>query len=496
LADVQIQFNTIPSSFRIPGVGIETSTVNANTYIVNPRTLIIGQMTSNGTATPNVPFLTTSVSQVQAAAGYGSMASYMYANYQNVDSIGEVWVLPVADANSAVAATMTVSFTGNATQASTLNLYVCGDNQQVGVNMNDTPAIIANNVAVAINTGSPLPVVANASSGVLTITARNKGIAAGDIDVRLNFLGSAAGEVTPPGITLAIANGVSGTADPDLAGALANLGTKTFDYVCTAYSGPTQVVELQNMFSDSNGRWSYLSQLYGGAFNAYRGTVGALQTYGSGVDNQHISTLGFYDCPQPAYVVASLYAATCANSLRVDPGVPLQYLVIQGMMAPPPQSRFSITSRNTMLYTGISTFTVNDANECVLERAVTNYQYDPGTGEPSNAYLNVETLYCLTAYYRNFIQDMLTKFGRKKLVADGTTIPAGQPNFVSSQTIKNEVILNYRSQATTGLVTSPDVFAQNVAAQNQGNGRVAVYLPIILCNQLRRIDATCAFQLS
>lgn len=473
-------------------MGAEIDNTLANTATINQRSLIVAQMLSGGTATPNFPFLASGSAAVAAACGVGSMASYMHDYYRKIDSLGELWILPVSDNAGGAAATMTVTVSGTATSAGTLNLYVIGDNQTVGVAVGDTASVIAANIVSAINLGAPLPVTASASAGVVTITARHKGAAAGDIDVRLNYRGPTSGEVTPTGITVAIAAGTVGATDPVLDTALANLGgQQPYDFIISAYAGSAQVLSLQNLFSDTNGRWSYLSELFGGAFNASKAaSLGALQTYGTSNNNQHISTIGVVDVPEPAYIWATGYGAVCASSLRVDPAMPLQYIALP-MLPPPVSSRLSQSSRNTLLYSGISTFFVNNANQVVLERSISTYQTNLA-GVADNSYLDTETLFTLAYVVRDLRQDLISKFARKKLVADGTNVPYGS-NFVTSQTILREAIAHYRRMSSLGYTQSPDVYAKTAAAENQGNGRVALALPIMVANQLRRIDLAIAF---
>ena len=68
--------------------------------------------------------------------------------------------------------------------------------------------------------------------------------------------------------------------------------------------------------------------------------------------------MGFNDSPSPSYIWAADLAGTAAVSLRADPARPLQTLALSTVLAPPLHSRFDLSDRNTLLWDGVSTFTV------------------------------------------------------------------------------------------------------------------------------------------
>jgi phage tail sheath gpL-like len=490
---------SIPSNLRNPGVYIENDNSNANTSTPNPRTNIVAQMLSTGNAVANIAFLATSQTQVSTMTGAGSLASYVYNHYSTYDNFAETWITPVVDNPGGSKASMVVTINGTATQAGTLNLYVLGDNQQILVNSGDTSNTVATNLAIGINAGNsvgqPLPVTANVTANsVVTITSRHNGTfqGAGDIPVYYNYRGAAANEFAVPGIGVTITAGVAGTGDPILDTALMNLGTQQYDTFLSPYSGTTQLLSFQNFFSDTSGRWSWSgNQLDGAVWTATRNTGAGLQSYGTGNNSQHVNTLGFYDTPEPAYIWAADFVATVAPSLRSNPATPLQNMQMN-VLPPPPQSRFSPALNNTLLYSGISTFETRQDNTVWLKRCVTNYQTNAG-GAPDNSYLDSETPYQLMFAERFIAQDMETKFARCILVADGSNIPYGS-NLVTSQIVLAEAIADYRKLCDLQMMQNPDVFAKAASAENQGNGTVALYLPLDLANQLRIIKIVVAFQ--
>jgi len=101
-----LAFKYFPAAnWRPSGVNVEFDASQANTATQNQRALLIGQMLSSGSATPNVPVMAYSQAQVNALCGANSMLSLLYAAYRKQDAFGEVWIGPLADNSGGAAAT-------------------------------------------------------------------------------------------------------------------------------------------------------------------------------------------------------------------------------------------------------------------------------------------------------------------------------------------------------------------------------------------------------
>ncbi len=70
--------------------------------------------------------------------------------------------------------------------------------------------------------------------------------------------------------------------------------------------------------------------------------------------------------PEPIWIHAADYCANSAASLRDDPNLPLQNIVL-GTKAAPVSDRVTRSLRNTLLYDGISTKTINDSDQNAYE---------------------------------------------------------------------------------------------------------------------------------
>ena len=488
-----INFTFYPDSNRVPGVYVEMDPSQANTARTFQRSLIVGQITSTGTAAPMVPIEVESLAQVQRACGRGSMLGQMAQAYLTADNFGDLWLLPFVDNAAGTAATGSIAFTGPATAAGTLSLYIGGMLVQAAVNANDTASVIGTSVRNAIIANPDLAVVAAGTASTVALTAVNKGAAGNDIDIRLNYRGNAGSEFTPPGVTTTITPMAGGASNPLIAAGLANLSDQTYDFIITPYVDSANLDALGTFLNDSTGRWSWEQMLYGGGFAAFRGTLGSCTAFGNTRNDQHMSVMAFNDSPDPSWVWASQVGAYCAASLRVDPGLPLQYIGTT-LKAPPVQSRWDIGERNTLLYDGMSTTRVNDAGQVIIERMATTYQKNTA-GATDDSYLDVETMYGLMFVARDLANYLLTRYSRKKLVSDTTQILAGS-NCVNAPMIKASTISEYRALEIAGYVQNSQIFAQNIVVENAGQGLVKILAPVDLVNQLRQIAVLLQFRKS
>jgi phage tail sheath gpL-like len=498
-----LPFQNIPQNILTPLFYAEVSNSRANTATQVQRALIIGQINSGGLpnsipagqATPNVPLMSQGVADAAVQGGPGSMLHLMTQWYRKRDTFGEVWYLPLADNGSATAAAGTIQYTAAPTANGTHYLYVGGVRIAVPVLTTQTTTQIAAAVAAAINATPNLPVTASSSTGTVTLTAINKGPCGNDIDLRVNYLGTAGQEVSPAGLTFTITAMSGGATAPDMTTALANLLDKPFDFIVCPYNDTTSLNALKTLLNDVSGRWSYATQIYGHYFAAYRGTLSACTTFGTARNDQHGTVIGFNDSPTPNWLWAANMAGAAAVSLRADPALPLQTLALD-VLAPPLQSRFQLTDRNTLLTDGMSTFTVGDDGTVYLENVITTYQKN-AFGQPDNSYLEVETMFTLMAVLRRLQTLVTSKYARVKLADDGTPFAPGSA-IVTPSIVRGDLIANYRQACYIGLCQAPDAFAAGLIVQrNQQNpNRLDVLYDPVLINQLRIFALLAQFRLS
>ncbi len=449
-------------------------------------------MFTSGTAVANTPIQAYSQAQVNGLCGGDSMLALMYAAYRLVDPFGEVWLGPVADAGAGTTATGSIAITGTATSAGTLALYLMGVSTPVPVNLGDTASVIATNIAAAVTAAIGVPLTATAATGTVTVTAQHKGLALNDIDIRLNYIGVQNGEVTPPGITATITAMAGGATNPTLTTLLANLGVQLFDFIALPYTDTTSLNALQSFLNDQAGRWSAELMQYGHVFAAYNGTFGARTTFGVGRNDQHCTILGYFGSPTPAWLEAADWCAAHVIRIRVNPAQGLSTQAL-GLLPPPLALQDTPGMRNTLLFDGISTFTVDAAGVCRIDRSVTTYQLNP-SGQPDNSYLNTNLLF-QAMYAARYINAQLTSqfiAAGKILVSNGTPIGPGSPA-TTPNAILGSVIGIYAYLSSIFIVQNPQTFAKNAYATTGTKGQVLLYLPLDFSDQVISIAILAQF---
>lgn len=276
-----------------------------------------------------------------------------------------------------------------------------------------------------------------------------------------------------------------GAGAPDITGALANLQDRTFDFIVNPYDDTSSLDVMKAFLSDISGRWAWDKQLYGHSFGTTAGTYAQLGTKGEVRNNQHETLMGVNKSPSPTWLWSAGYTGAAAVSLRNDPGRPVQSLAILGVLAPALQDRFELTERNNLLYSGISTFTVDDDGTVRIENLITTYQKN-AYGDADDSYLEVETLFSLMFVTRYLRTAVTSKFGRMKLAADGSRFAPGAA-IVTPNIIKADQIAEYGKLVWNGYAQDKEAFAKNIIVeQNAKNpNRVDVLWPGTLINQLR-----------
>ena len=133
------------------------------------------------------------------------------------------FVVPQSEDGGAVVATGEVDFAGSVgVLAGTLYLYIANILVQIPVAAADTPTILGDSMAAAINAVKELPVTAIAAIGVVTLTSKTKGPWGNDISILFNL---GFGQEFPTGVAQATTPMAAGATNPDISTALDGLGT-------------------------------------------------------------------------------------------------------------------------------------------------------------------------------------------------------------------------------------------------------------------------------
>lgn len=491
-----ISFNSIPSNLRIPFVTVEFS--NANATQGAPQlpysVLLIGQMTS-GTASANGIYPVSSPQDVLTLAGAGSMLHRMAEAYFAANTSTQTFVGVLADAGGGTAATGQLSFTGPATAAGTLDLYVGGQHVSVAVGSTDTAATIATNVTAAINANTYLAVTA-AVDGThnyqVDLTAKNKGTNGNSLDLRFNYQ---VGQAFPAGVACTVTAMSSGATNPSLSTLIANMGDTWYHVIGHAYTDATSLSALEAELASRAGPMRMIDGL--GITSAF-GSNSALATLGESRNSPHnciVAQAGQNPLTPPEEFAAEVTGVVAFYG-QIDPARPFQTLPLSwSLPILNPTDLFTNTQRNLLLFDGVATTKVGAGEQVQLERIITTYQKNAAGGADAS-YLDATTalnlMYLRFAFRNRFLQ----KYPRHKLANDGVRVGQGQP-ILTPKLAKAEALGWFLDMQEQGLVQNFDDFKANLVVQKSLSdpNRLDFFLPPELIDQLIVTAAQIQFSL-
>lgn len=477
---MSISFNEVPSNIRVPLFYAEFDSSRAvqGLALQNYKALMIGQKTSGGSATANVPVLVTSADQAKSLFGAGSMLHRMFIKWFKNNKSTEIWAIPLADNGAGVAATGTLTVTGPATAAGTISLYVGGQLVEVGVLSGDSANTIAAAINTAINAATDLPVTSGVSTNVVTLTAKNKGTNGNKIDLRLNYQSD---EATPAGVAVAIVAMASGATNPSLTALISAMGEVQYHVIVNAYTDATSLTALEAELLD---RFGPIRQIEGVAIAVASDTVGNLTTLGNGRNSKHSLIFGVNKYLNPVEEIAAAISGQMALSASIDPARPFQTLGLVGILAPAVADRFLWSERNTLLFDGIASLNVGAGGVVQIERAITTYQLNSfSVADP--AYLDANVLFTLSYLRYSFKALMTSRYPRHKLAKDGTRFGPGQA-VLTPKVAKAECFSIFRKWEEKGLVEGFDQFKNDLIVEINATdpNRLDMRLSPDLINQL------------
>jgi phage tail sheath gpL-like len=511
-----ISFSNIPANIKVPLYWVEVDPSMAGLPSINLRALMVGVMTADGDATPDVPIPIGSQAQADIHFGPGSELSRMFQAFYSNNFANEVWALPQKEPTGASPSTGTITITAPPTQAGTLHLYIAGTAVRVNTMTTDTIDDIANAIADAINNnyvdnGDPaLPVTAVAAAGVVTLTSTFKSVNANDIYVSMNYYGSLGSEWTPIGLGITLPPGnpsgtppipvgflAGGVGVPDFNNSIAAIQKQPFEYVAQPYTDSNSLFlwDQEYGFTDT-GRWGWQRQQFGHVFCAKRGDYADLLTFGDTLNSGVESIMAFETTtPSPMFEACAAYAAKAQRALINDPARPLQTLSLNNIKACPIPDRFNFPELNSLASNGLAIQEVGSDNQPMILREQTTYQLNL-YGQSDDAYELVTTLATLAKVLRNQKQAITSKFPRSKLADDGTKFGPGQA-IVTPGIIKAELVNEYQIDMWNGLVENLRAFKANLIVERDPNNpnRVNVLYPPDLINQLRIFAVLAQFRL-
>lgn len=494
---LETSFNQISPTRRIPLfiAEFQKSGRNQSRSYVNP-TIILAQKLPGGSATVSTPYRITSSAAAADLFGVGSPAHLMCKAFLRNHPTGELWCAVQTDAGGATAAAQTLTYTGPASAAGAVYLYIGGVRVQVAVADGDTAAEIATATVAAITAITSLPVTAAVGGGgsehIVTMTDKVKGTVGNQVPLALNPLGQQGGQVLPTGVvaTLGAALLAGGATDPAEANWVTSLANASYDTIILQFDDATAVDEIK---TELQARWNANRARDGFLVTAKADSHADLITYAEARNYENQAVFGYKEASSwltPAYEIAAMVGAVTARKMAIDPASPIHFQPLIG--AWPNGLNFTDAERDQLANAGVATL-VARGGSVYIEFEATTRRLDEG-GDEDHTYDVLQTPYTLSRVRRRLGGDIESAYPEHKLVDDDTSFGEGQ-KIVTCRIIKGFIAGRYRQYVTDGLVENYDDFVANMIVERDPSNanRVNGYLPADLANQFRVFAGIVSF---
>lgn len=488
-----IPFLTIPVDWRVPGAYIEIDHTKAvrGLPVMPHKMLVLGQRLTAGNVAAGV---LTKVSRKEDGVNYfgrGSMLAQQIEAAMKVNPYTECWALALDDNGAGVAATKTITIAGSPTESGTLYLYVGGRRLMVGITAAQTATQIATAIAAAINADLDNAMTATSALGVVTATAKHKGVEGNNIDIRVNYY---SGEFMPKGITCSIAAGTVGTGNPAVAAAITAMSTlNPYTILC----GWTDIANISALETELQSRWGGMDMRTGHVFGHISDTFANLSSYGAARNSAHSTFSGLNQSPTLPWVISAQFGAAVEFAGANDPARPFRSIRLPDVLAPVEAQRFMDTERNLLMHDGISTIIFDQSGAAMIEQVLTTYQQN-SFGMEDVSLLKLNTKWTVDYMRYAFRVAVLRDYPQHKLAGDDVLprIQAGQP-IATPKLIRNTLIAAAMELENAGLLENIDQFINDliVVRSTADANRVNAIIPPNTVNQFDVFAAAVQFVL-
>lgn len=431
---MSIGFNAVPSNAIASGVFIEPEFKRSGPPGPIPqRVALLGQYNVGKTPTDNQPLAITSVDEAKSYFGRGSMLARMAARLFAGIGSGTVQVDAFPLAAGTGSATGTITVVGPSTSAGTISLYIAGDRVPVAVANAAAQNDIAAAIGAAINADLDLPVTASVTDNVVTLTARNAGLAGNQITVRLD-LGSGDSVAEPTGLTITIVAMSGGSSDPSIQTALDNFGGTFYTWVVCPYNTDTSLDTLEAV---GTARLDPAIKRPFAGVVGYNGTRANFLTWLVDRNSPWTTAVPVDSSPNHPAEIAAAVVGSCSVSAQTDPARPYKTLLLPGIK-PGTTAPWTYAQANAVEVAGGSATYVDASGQVRIKDLVTTYTTNP-LGAVDESWRWTVTITNVQAKIDSLDQLALSApFDRGKVVDDAAV--TGQEYAVRPNTVKAYII--------------------------------------------------------
>lgn len=345
-------------------------------------------------------------SDVEAAEyfGYGSHAHLMAKSAIEANPYVALSACTLNDAGAGVAGTGSLTIDAAAVASGTQTARFGNQSVQTAVAKDDTPAEMAQALAIQMQAQPNLPVtgaVDAATPAKINITAKNKGVVGNSIGI--------AYEVTNAATTATIVAMSSGSGDPDVDDALAEVVSEQYHLIATPYNDQTSLETLRDHLDLVSGP---LEQRPSVGVYGHAGALADATTLAGNVNHGRFNAPLLRGTRSLPLELAAAKASVLA--FEEDPARPLNGLELKGIHAPSIDNRLSRTEQESCLYNGVTPIEVGPGEKVQIVRSISTYIKD-AQGIDDVSLLDITTIRTLDYVRKACRERVALRFPRSKL---------------------------------------------------------------------------------
>jgi phage tail sheath gpL-like len=367
-----------------------------------PRSLALFGQITNPLFNPtnfNQPITVTIEAEAIGLFGEGSMLLAMWRGAKANATLGlKITCIALADEPTANTAQWLLAFSADATHlAGEQPVYIEGQRLAVGVNELDTATTIRDKMLAKLLANPKLPLTAAPSgTDAITLTAKNKGERANDIDIRATYFY----DDTPiQGVNMVISQSASGALNPDLSAAIVNLRNTRDTHWVVPYLDSANVVLIE---AEATRRWSHEVQTDFQFSTAIRGTEGKINAWLLPRNNLCGHTLCTTKDLTSPWAAAAMAGAAIESQCMKDPAAPFTGIALTGYIPALRTEHFEDEQINNLMLAGGSSVDVLEDGTATMLPVVTNYTtHKTGAYDESYRYMNWVKTLSYFRWYRN-----------------------------------------------------------------------------------------------
>jgi phage tail sheath gpL-like len=415
-------------------------------------------MLTTGIWTAATLYKINNVKDAEDGAGPGSMIHRAARVFLEVNKDAKLWALPVAETSggSPVAATATVTVATTATAAGTATVTICGEDCAFTFKSADTVTTIAAGLVGVINAKTWLPCTANNAAGVITLTAKLKGISQGTatvsvIRLRATISTGVTTTITTSGAFLgsAVAGAEGSTTEAaNLATALVTIAATRKYYVVSSSNDSTSWTNIKTHVTTKTEPRRGLRSV---GVVAYTGTLAAMTTLATGQNYERTRAAWQKNSDWDCAAIAANYAAVLQKREAVDSAYNFDNYSGPDWLVPPAYSNADWPTSddlNDAISDGITAIASNDATSYIVMSCATRSKNSTGTVDDFRAtqsrVVSVTDEFVDEACINFVLNHGSKKFADDERLADGSINP--NQKFLPSVLKPSQTIAELRKQ--------------------------------------------------